>query len=176
MGIEGPGQLHPRRTDGARRAIDKDLAPRPEIRSAQVAQRHQRPVADRRRLLIGHAARFARERRVLAHTHVLGVRPKSPRVDAEDRVADREGGDGRRDLAGHLGAEDPEDWPPHRPEEAARRDVRVASAGDQVLAAANRAVGSVDRGGVDPDEDLIVAGTGTATSSSRSTSGGPYLS
>lgn len=101
------------------------------------------------------------------------------RIDAEDVVTDLEFADSCADcfdLSSQLAAEDLLRRSQESFEEAARRHVRVAEAGDERLGAANPGVCPGDRRGVDLDEDFVVLGDGRSTSWSRGTSGGPYLS
>ena len=106
-----------------------------------------RTVADRRRLLEAQAGGHVGEGRALPLTGELRVGVEAG--GAEDPVADRELGhccaDGL-DLPGQLAAEDP----------LLRAAQPGEVAGEERLALAPAAVRPVDRGGADPDEDLVV--------------------
>ena len=146
VGAGGFGQLYPCRPDRAGGAVDEDAPPFPEVRLAQAGPGDDHSVADRRGLLEAHARRLVRQCSLLADADVLGVRA---RADAEDLVSHLELGDGGAhglDDAGQLHAADPV----LRPAEA-REEAREERVGRPVSA-----IGSRDRRGEDPDEDLAL--------------------
>ena len=115
-GAQVLGQLHPRRADRSRRAVDQDALAGSEVRPRQAGHGEDGAVAHRGRLLERHAGRLGGDRGTLADAQVLGVRPEPVGVHAEDLVADRELSHGRPDSDHDPGELASEDGPPGSPE------------------------------------------------------------
>jgi len=141
---------------------------RPFRRSpSETREREARPVADRCSLFEGHAGRLLCQWGALRHGDELRVCAEA--VDAKDVLADLELGDGCADyldLSSQLHAADL----PLRSAEAGEE------AGDERLGCAEPAVRPVTVVAWILTRTSSSLGTGRSTSSSRRTSGGPYVS
>ncbi len=148
VGAEVLRELHRRRSDRSRRAIDENAATLERAGLPQARERDDRSVADRCRLLERQTRGHVRERALLPDADELRVRT---RPHSEDTIAHGELLHGRADclhLAGELHADDPS----LRSEEAGE-DAR-----EERLRGAMAAVGPRDRRCVHFHEDFVLLG------------------
>ena len=147
--LEVPRELHRGSADRPGGAVDEDAPALVHASSPKAGEGEDHPVTDGGGLLVGHARGLEGQRGVLAHADVLRVGSEALRMDSEHLVPGRELRDrrpDRLDLTGELGAED-----------RLRGVAQAAEGPDDIrLTGAEPAVGPVDRGGVDLDEDLVV--------------------
>ena len=141
-------ELHRRAADRSRRAVHDDARSRTNRGLPQVREREDRAVAQRRRFSERHACRHHRNRRVLLHQHILGLRAEHVRVHAEHSVTDRElrhGVTDRLDDPGELSPENP----------LLRSDEAAEEPDDERLRGAEPAVGAIDCARVHLDQQLV---------------------
>ena len=169
VGSEIPGQLNRRGADGSRRAVDEDLLPFRRSARLRHASALRAPSQTAAASSKAHAGRLVRDQAALAHANKLRVCAEHPRVESEDLVTARELGDRRAscfDLSRQFAAEDPRLGrrrpanSRHMNGSAARRwqSVRLTVVAWILMRTSSS------------------LGAGRSTSSSRRTSGGPYLS
>ena len=81
------GELHGRRADGARRAVDEDALAGLDVRLAQAMHCKQSAVEQRRGFFIVQILRLDRQCGLVGPAHFLGVRADLPRAHAEQLIA-----------------------------------------------------------------------------------------